>query len=237
MIANYNLTGDPNEVSVSLYSYDEFGRRIASASATGVDSEESQLSATYLYDGFQVIGEYDGEGNLVRRFVYGGGIDEVVAMYTVPAAEYYDFEDFAQMATSWLCESTDPDYIAAADLNNNGVIDANDLNNFAENRYLTRKNNTYYTSCYSYVYDGQGNVTALLNADPNYPAIAERYYYDEFGAVNIYDPNNTQLTSFGNRQPIHVYRTVRYDSESRTLLLPLSYVFACSLAASCKPTL
>ncbi|MFI4910755.1 MAG: RHS repeat-associated core domain-containing protein, partial [Sedimentisphaeraceae bacterium JB056] len=213
MIANYNLTGDPNEVSVSLYSYDGFGRRIASASATGVDSEESQLSATYLYDGFQVIGEYDGEGNLVRRFVYGGGIDEVVAMYTVPAAEYYDFEDFAQMATSWLCESTDPDYIAAADLNNNGVIDANDLNNFAENRYLTRKNNTYYTSFYSYVYDGQGNVTALLNADPNYPAIAERYYYDEFGAVSIYDPNNTQLTcsAIGNS---YMFTGRRYDSES-----------------------
>ncbi len=38
MLATYNLASEPNETQVSLYSYDEFGRRISKAMATGVES-------------------------------------------------------------------------------------------------------------------------------------------------------------------------------------------------------
>lgn len=35
----------------------------------------------YLYDGVNVIGEYDNAGTLLRRYVFGGGADEVLARY------------------------------------------------------------------------------------------------------------------------------------------------------------
>ena len=43
----------------------------------------SSTTTTYTYDGDQVIAEHDGEGNLLRKFVYGPGIDEVVCMIDV----------------------------------------------------------------------------------------------------------------------------------------------------------
>ena len=35
---------------------------------------------TYCYDGDQVIAEYDGSYNLLRKYVYGPGIDEPICM-------------------------------------------------------------------------------------------------------------------------------------------------------------
>jgi len=32
----------------------------------------------YLYDGDQLIAEYDGSGNLITKYIYGPGIDEPV---------------------------------------------------------------------------------------------------------------------------------------------------------------
>lgn len=50
----------------------------------------------YCYDGDQVIAEYDGSGNRLRRYVYGSGIDEPVCMINVDGqAEtvyYYHFD-------------------------------------------------------------------------------------------------------------------------------------------------
>ncbi len=58
MVAYYNIDGDPCSVAVSLYGYDSFGRRISKASAIGVESTAGIIAENYLYDGFQVIGEY-----------------------------------------------------------------------------------------------------------------------------------------------------------------------------------
>lgn len=54
------------------FAYDAFGRRIAKANSVG--------TTAYIYDGAQVIGEYDDSGNLLRKFVYGTGIDEPIVM-------------------------------------------------------------------------------------------------------------------------------------------------------------
>ncbi|MBU2569647.1 MAG: hypothetical protein KJ725_06325 [Gammaproteobacteria bacterium] len=63
------------------YSYDPFGRR----SQKTVDA----ISTSYLYDGNQVLMEYDGAGQLLRRYVYGTGIDEPVALVTPGNSHYY----------------------------------------------------------------------------------------------------------------------------------------------------
>jgi len=49
----------------------------------------------YCYDGDQVIAEYDGNGALVRKYVYGPGIDEPICMIDVAdnnAIYYYHFD-------------------------------------------------------------------------------------------------------------------------------------------------
>ncbi len=37
-------------------------------------------TTVYVYDGDQVIAEYDGTGGLLRKFIYGPGIDEPICM-------------------------------------------------------------------------------------------------------------------------------------------------------------
>ena len=39
-----------------------------------------KVSDTLRYDGDQVIAEYDGSDTLIRKFVYGPGIDEPIIM-------------------------------------------------------------------------------------------------------------------------------------------------------------
>ena len=38
------------------------------------------VTTKYCYDGDQVIAEYDGSNTLLRKFIYGPGIDEPVCM-------------------------------------------------------------------------------------------------------------------------------------------------------------
>jgi len=65
----------------------------------------------YCYDGDQVIAEYE-DDVLVRKFVYGPGIDEVVRMtHPQPSADITDdgvvnIDDLNAMAEAWLLEDT-----------------------------------------------------------------------------------------------------------------------------------
>jgi len=43
----------------------------------------------YVYDGEQIIAEYNSSGTLLRKYVYGPGIDEPVAMITASGTKYY----------------------------------------------------------------------------------------------------------------------------------------------------
>ena len=38
------------------------------------------MTIRYAYDGDQIIAEYDGAGTLLRKFVYGPGIDEPICL-------------------------------------------------------------------------------------------------------------------------------------------------------------
>jgi len=52
-------------------------------------------ATTYLYDGDHIIAEYDGNNNLVRKYVYGPRIDEPVCMIDLAdsnAVYYYHFD-------------------------------------------------------------------------------------------------------------------------------------------------
>ncbi len=73
---------------VTTYGYDGFDQLTSAGTATFAYDPVGRLygstgSATrhYLYDGQQVIGEYDGAGAVVARYVPGAGLDDVVTAY------------------------------------------------------------------------------------------------------------------------------------------------------------
>ncbi|MBK1707282.1 RHS repeat protein [Halochromatium glycolicum] len=98
--ANGNLTGDGTRVysydaqnrltavatptRAIRYDYDPMGRR-AQKAVDGIETD-------YLYDGAQVLAEYDENGQRLRRFIYGPGIDQPVVMERGEARYYYHFD-------------------------------------------------------------------------------------------------------------------------------------------------
>jgi RHS repeat-associated protein len=79
---------DPNGWQTITYTYDPAGRRIAKA-------VDGTTAVKYLYDGDQCIAEYDGSDNLLRKYIFGPGIDEPISMIDVEdsnATYYYHFD-------------------------------------------------------------------------------------------------------------------------------------------------
>ena len=68
-----------------IYKYDYLGRLVKRSVVHGTTSK-------YVYDGDQIIAEYDGSNNLVRKFVYGAGIDEPVCMIVGSSTYYYHYD-------------------------------------------------------------------------------------------------------------------------------------------------
>lgn len=74
------------------YTYDAFGRRIAK---NIFDTNRYPLNAIrYVYDGDQIIAEYDGNNQLLRKYVYGTGIDEPIQVtrHTTQDTFYYHLD-------------------------------------------------------------------------------------------------------------------------------------------------
>jgi len=60
-----------------------------------VEKKLDGYSTRYVYDAGHVIAEYDGNNNLLRKYIYGPGIDQPVSMIEVAdsnAAYYYHFD-------------------------------------------------------------------------------------------------------------------------------------------------
>jgi RHS repeat-associated protein len=75
---------------VASYAYDYLGRR-SSRTIYGAPN----IVIKYAYDGDRIIAEYDGSGTLLRKFIYGPGIDEPICLVEVAesnAAYYYHFD-------------------------------------------------------------------------------------------------------------------------------------------------
>jgi RHS repeat-associated protein len=75
---------------VASYAYDYRGRRI-SRTIYGAPN----VTIRYAYDGDRIIAEYDGSGTLLRKFVYGPGLDEPICLIDAGngnAAYYYHLD-------------------------------------------------------------------------------------------------------------------------------------------------
>ena len=71
------------------YTYDALGRR-ASKTVNGTTTK-------YVYDGARVIAEYDGAGQLQRKYIYGPGLDEPVLMKSGTTRHYYLFDSLGSV--------------------------------------------------------------------------------------------------------------------------------------------
>jgi RHS repeat-associated protein len=82
----------------TYYSYDYRGRRIQKHlyGVYGLD-----MVINYCYDDDQIIAEYDENGNLLRKYAYGPGIDEPICMINVTdnnAVYYYHYDGLGSVA-------------------------------------------------------------------------------------------------------------------------------------------
>ena len=100
-----NRLTDVNNTSnqqVASYYYDYRGRRIKK-----VVYSSPNVTTKYAYDGDQVTAEYDGSDNILRKFVYGPGIDEPICMIDVADSNtvyYYHFDGLGSVVA--LSDST-----------------------------------------------------------------------------------------------------------------------------------
>jgi RHS repeat-associated protein len=81
---------DAAEARVASYAYDYRGRRI---SRTIYATPNATIR--YAYDGDRILAEYDGSGTLLRKFVYGPGLDEPICLIDAGngnAAYYYHLD-------------------------------------------------------------------------------------------------------------------------------------------------
>jgi len=70
------VAGNPTAFATSTYRYDGLGRRIQKTLST----QSSALSTSYVYDGEDILLEYDGGNVLQARYTHGPGIDEPIAV-------------------------------------------------------------------------------------------------------------------------------------------------------------
>jgi YD repeat-containing protein len=73
--------GNPTAITTSSYRYDGLGRRI--------EKVANGQTKRYVYDGEDILLEYDGSNALLARYTHGPGIDEPIAVTKAGSTFYY----------------------------------------------------------------------------------------------------------------------------------------------------
>ena len=180
--SNGNLTGDGSYTyaydsqnrlvsiaSLAVYEYDWLGRRIAKTIG-GVRTE-------YVYDGDQVIAEYDDSGGsmqLARKFIYGPGIDEPICMIDVAgggALYYYHFDGLGSV-------------VALSD-NAGAIVERYEYSAYGQTQILSPSHEPRATSDYSNPYMFTGR---RLDDETGLYYYRARMYHPELGRFMQPDP-------------------------------------------------
>ena len=140
------LVSATNGATTAAYQSDGLGRRI-SKTVNGT-------TTNYLYDGDQIIAEYDSAGTLQRKYIYSLGIDEPIAMISGANTYFYDRDGLGSIS-----ELTD---------NNGAVVEIYSYNVFGQ----------------PVIKDGTGNVltqsaigNSIMFTGRNFDAETGLYFY------------------------------------------------------------
>ena len=175
---------DQNDTAVASYKYDYLGRRVSKT--VGADTTK------YCYSGAQVIAEYDGSDNLLRKFVYGSGIDEPICMIDVAdnnAVYYYHFDGLGSVA-------------ALSDSSAN-IVEKYSYDVFGEPVIRDANDQILTTSDYNNPYMFTGREYDSETGDYYYRA---RYYKPEIGRFLQPDPtgydDGTNMYTYVHNNPV-----------------------------------
>jgi len=177
---------------IMLYRYDYAGRRVR-MQKVGLGFS----TVKYCYDGDQVIAEYDAANNLVRKFVYGPGIDEPICMIDVADGNtvyYYHFDALGSVravsdANAALVERYSYDVFGEPTIRdaNDQVLTTSDCSNpymFTGRRYDNESGLYYYRARYY-----SPEIGRFLQVDPvGYQAGLNLYTYVYNNPVMKTDP-------------------------------------------------
>jgi|GEM_PF-4199737 len=213
--------------TIAEYGYDALGRRIKKAAGG--------KTTFYYYDLFgRVVAEYEkpdsGSEAFARSFVYGNGIDEVLAMF-LPEKSYNpgDIQRLAGFANAWLTDDETYDY------DESGLVDLHDFAVLAADGASLPA--THETRFY-YLRDALGSVIGIVGGKFQRESDREFYLYDVYGkpsdasvpsaAGNPYFFTGRRLDT---ESRLYYYRFRTYDPESGRFLQtdPLGYADSMNL--------
>ncbi|MHC4648903.1 MAG: RHS repeat domain-containing protein, partial [Planctomycetota bacterium] len=172
-------SGDP----CASYKYDYQGRRVRK-----IVYGEPNIVTQYCYDGDQVIAECNESGTILRKFVYGPGIDEPICMIDAADANkvyYYHFDGLGSVialsdANSEIVERYSYDVFGEP----NRTSDVNNPYLFTGRRYDPETGLYYYRARYYDCYTGR-----FLQPDPmGYYDSMNLYQYCWTNPTNWIDP-------------------------------------------------